>query len=90
MPFTRTAIEAAGESPRIEAAVRAMLDELETVVFVKLSAPNGNAPAPPDPRATARLIVATTRGLAVMERANHSPASLKEIAKALVTSLAGS
>ncbi|MEU8639193.1 helix-turn-helix domain-containing protein [Amycolatopsis sp. NPDC048633] len=84
---TRTAIEAATESPRAEAAVRAMLDELETVVHDKLSAIDDGVTPAVDLRAAARLVVTTTRGIAVMERVGHGPAELREIADALVTSL---
>jgi AcrR family transcriptional regulator len=86
---TRTAVEAATESPRTEAAVRAMLDELENVVHDGLAAiADGVTPAV-GLRAAARLVVTTTRGLAVLERVGHGPAELREIADALVTSLLG-
>jgi TetR/AcrR family transcriptional repressor of nem operon len=84
---TRTAIEAAAESPRTEAAVREMLDELETVVHNGLAAIDDGVALPVDLRAAARLVVTTTRGLAVMERVGHGPPQLREIAEALVTSL---
>ncbi|MFI5589431.1 TetR/AcrR family transcriptional regulator [Amycolatopsis sp. NPDC051758] len=86
---TRTAIEAATESPRAEAAVRVMLDELETVVHDGLAAIDDGVTPAVAPRAAARLVVTTTRGLAVMERVGHGPADLREIADALVTSLLG-
>ncbi len=41
------------------------------------------------PRAAARLVVTTTRGIAVMERAGHTPDELRSIAESLVTSLLG-
>lgn len=84
---TRTAIEAANEVPRAESAVRTMLNNLETIIFIKLSAADDGASPSVDLRAAARLIVTTTRGLAVMERANYSPTELKSIAESLVTSL---
>jgi hypothetical protein len=43
--------------------------------------------SPVDLRAAARLIVATTRGIAVMERAQYRPDELRAIAETLVTSL---
>jgi AcrR family transcriptional regulator len=84
---TRTAVEAATESPRTEAAVRAMLDELETVVHDALAAIDDGVTPAVDLRAAARLVVTTTRGIAVMERVGHGPAELREIAASLVTSL---
>jgi AcrR family transcriptional regulator len=86
---TRTAVEVANEVPRAESAVRAMLNDLETAVFVKLSVVDDGVSPSVDLRAAARLIVTTTRGLAVMERANYSPTELNAIAETLVTSLFG-
>jgi AcrR family transcriptional regulator len=86
---TRTAIEAATGSPRVEACVRAMLDELETVVHDTLAAIDDGRELAVDLRAAARLVVTTTRGLAVMERVNHDRDELREIARDLVTALAG-
>lgn len=83
---TRTAIEGATASPRLATAVRAMLDDLENVVHDSLAAFGGGALSV-DPRAAARLIVTTTRGIAIMERAGHGPAQLRAIAETLVTSL---
>jgi AcrR family transcriptional regulator len=86
---TRTAIEAATDSPRVEAAVRAMLDELETIVHDALAAIDDGVELAVDLRVAARLVVTTTRGLAVMERVNHEPEELRVIAGALGTSLVG-
>ncbi|WP_435154120.1 TetR/AcrR family transcriptional regulator [Amycolatopsis sacchari] len=83
---TRTAIEAATASPRLATAVRAMLDDLENVVHDGLAA-FGDSALNVEPRAAARLIVTTTRGIAVMERAGHGPAELRAIAATLVASL---
>ncbi|MET7994614.1 TetR/AcrR family transcriptional regulator [Amycolatopsis sp. NPDC005232] len=86
---TRTAIEAATESPRAESAVRALLDELETLVYAKLSTLDDGVESPVDLHGAARLVVSTTRGLAVMERVRYEPGELREIAETLVTSLFG-
>jgi AcrR family transcriptional regulator len=83
---TRTAIDAATESPRVGAALRRMLDDLESVVRHRLAAVDA-AELAVDPAAAARLVVTTTRGLAVMERLRHTPAELRDIARALVESL---
>ncbi|GAA3433279.1 TetR/AcrR family transcriptional regulator [Kutzneria kofuensis] len=86
---TRTAVEAATESPKAEAAVRALLDQLETLVHDALSTVDDGVESPVDLRAAARLVVTTTRGLAVMERAQYEPDELRTIAETLVTSLFG-
>jgi hypothetical protein len=70
---TRTAVEAARESPEAAAAVRGLLARLEDLVHDKLSTLDDDTAAI-DLRAAARLVVTTTRGLAVMERARHEPA----------------
>jgi AcrR family transcriptional regulator len=86
---TRTALEASVDSPRVEAAVRAVLDELETVVHDALTAIDDGVEPAVGYRPAARLVVTTTRGLAVMERVHHGSAELRAIAGALVTSLVG-
>jgi AcrR family transcriptional regulator len=86
---TRTAIEAATESPRSKAAVRAMLDELETVIHDGLAVIDDGLEPAVGLRKAARLVVTTTRGIAVLERVGHGPAELREIAEDLVTSLVG-
>jgi TetR/AcrR family transcriptional repressor of nem operon len=86
---TRTAVEAATESGRARTAVRTFLDELETVVHDGLAAIDDGAELQVDLRAAARLIVTSTRGLAVLERVGHSLPELRAIAEALVTSLLG-
>jgi TetR/AcrR family transcriptional repressor of nem operon len=84
---TRTAVEAARESPKAEAAVRVLLEQLENLVHDKLSTVDDGTTSPVDLRAAARLVVTTTRGLAVMERAQYEPDELRAIAETLVTSL---
>ncbi|WP_043715179.1 TetR/AcrR family transcriptional regulator [Kutzneria sp. 744] len=84
---TRTAIEAAKDSPKAEAAVKALLTRLENLVHDKLSTMDDDTASPVDLRTAARLIVTTTCGLAVMERAQYRPDELRAIAETLVTSL---
>ncbi|AWW41479.1 MULTISPECIES: TetR/AcrR family transcriptional regulator [Streptomyces] len=85
---TRTVLDASAEAPHVETAVRSFLDDLEDVVHDGLEAIDDGDLAV-DLRSAARLVVTTTRGLAVMERAHHGPDELRNIAEALVTSLAG-
>jgi TetR/AcrR family transcriptional regulator, transcriptional repressor for nem operon len=86
---TRTAIDASATSPRVATAVRGLLDKLEDVVYERLAATDEGASLTVDPRAAARLVVTTTRGLAVMEFAGYGRAELQDIAATLVDSLVG-
>jgi len=86
---TRTAIEAVTDSGRAGSAVRSFLDQLETVVHDGLAAIDDGVEPPVDLRAAARLVVTTTRGIAVMERVDHGPEELRAIAETLATTLVG-
>ncbi|ONI70013.1 TetR family transcriptional regulator [Kribbella sp. ALI-6-A] len=77
---TRTAVEADGV---VEDAVRKLLDDLEELLLARLE----QADLAVEPREAARLVVAMTRGLAVLERVYDDPARLRETAATLVTSL---
>ncbi|WP_028933319.1 TetR/AcrR family transcriptional regulator [Pseudonocardia spinosispora] len=84
---TRTALDASRDAPRIDTAVRELLDGLETVVHDGLTAIKDGRGLTVEPRAAARLVVTTTRGLAVMERAGFDPDQLRDIAATQVSSL---
>lgn len=84
---TRTAIDASTEAPQVERAVSRFLDDLESVVYNGLTAISDGVEMTVDARDAARLVVTTTRGLAVMERLHVSRAQLKDIAATLVTAL---
>jgi AcrR family transcriptional regulator len=86
---TRTAIDASLDSPRVSAAVRVLLDELETVIHDALIRIDDDIPLRVDARAAARLVVVTTRGVAVLERVAFSSNELRGIAATLATSLLG-
>ncbi|MGP4014341.1 TetR/AcrR family transcriptional regulator [Saccharopolyspora sp. 5N708] len=84
---TRTAIDASADSPRVRSAVREFLDALEGVVHDGLAAIDDGSDLAVDLRSAARLVVVTTRGLAVMERVGLEPAGLTDTAASLVTAL---
>ncbi|WP_242180410.1 TetR/AcrR family transcriptional regulator [Saccharopolyspora soli] len=84
---TRTAIDASIEAPQVEAVVRKLLDALEETVHHALTTIDDQAALAVDPRDAARLVVTTTRGIAVMERVHHDREQLANIAKTLVDSL---
>jgi AcrR family transcriptional regulator len=86
---TRTAIDAGVDSPRVRAAVRDMLDRLETVVRDALSNIDDDIPPRVEAAAAARLVVAVTRGVAVLERVEHTPNELRAIAATLTTAVLG-
>jgi TetR/AcrR family transcriptional repressor of nem operon len=71
--FTGTAVDASVDSPRVEAAVREFLDALERVVQDGLGVIDDGTELAVALPAAARLVVTTTRGLAVMERAGLEP-----------------
>jgi AcrR family transcriptional regulator len=78
---TRTALDADTGTPRVQAAVRKLLDDLEEAVFTALS------DSPVDARQSARVVIAMTRGLAVLERVYQDPERLRDTANALIASL---
>jgi TetR/AcrR family transcriptional regulator, transcriptional repressor for nem operon len=78
---TRTAVEA--DAAPVRRSVRRLLDDLEELVFTALA----DAELTVKPREAARLVVATTRGLAVLERVYGDPRRLRETARTLVRTL---
>ncbi|TCC65800.1 TetR/AcrR family transcriptional regulator [Kribbella pittospori] len=78
---TRTAVEA--DTPALQRAVRQLLDDLENLVLESIS----GADLTLRPREAARLIVATTRALAVLERVYDDPRRLRETARSQVRTL---
>jgi TetR/AcrR family transcriptional regulator, transcriptional repressor for nem operon len=84
---TKTAIELDPDSPRIRASLRTMLDELEFVLLSRLDQPDTREQLVIPPRQAAKLIVTTTRGIAVMERVYCDPKSLRQTATALINAI---
>ena len=78
---TRTAVEA--EAEPVRRSVRKLLDDLEELVCKALA----DAELTVKPREAARLVVATTRGLAVLERVYDDPRRLRDTARTLVRTL---
>jgi AcrR family transcriptional regulator len=78
---TRMMMEAADESAAVRARVRRTLDTLEELVAARLGEARASGAFAGDARAGARLVVALTRGLAVIERAYGDVARLREIAE---------
>ncbi|MDD3444706.1 MAG: helix-turn-helix domain containing protein [Zavarzinia sp.] len=81
---TRTATEAEIPDSAIQARLRLLLDEMETVAGEALARSAGSGRLVHDPETTARIAVTFSRGLAVMERVHHDPARLRASAAALV------
>jgi len=80
-PTTRAIMEAAGDEVATRAALKALLDRLEALLEQALAEARRHGRFAGDPRRTARLLVAVTRGLAVVERAYDDEARLREIAR---------
>ncbi|TDD49372.1 TetR/AcrR family transcriptional regulator [Kribbella antibiotica] len=71
---TRTAVEA--DAPAVRAAVQRLLDDLEELLIPATGS-----------REAARLVVTTTRGLAVLERVYGDPERLRATARTLVQAI---
>lgn len=84
---TRTALDAAVSSPAVRQRVQDLLGRLERLVSEAI----GAAPSRPtiDADQLARVVVAFTRGLAVMERAGYGRKQLKEAASTFADILFG-
>jgi AcrR family transcriptional regulator len=79
---TKTAV-GADMDPQVHAAVRALLDEYETLLEERLSRPEAGVRLRLSARDAARLIVTTTRGLVVMERVYQDAKRLRRMADTL-------
>lgn len=84
---TKTAIESDAESPQVRAAVQHMLDTLGAVIVEALESDRAAAQLCVPPRQAADVIVAMTRGIAVMERVHGDSKRLKQTAATLVDAL---
>ena len=81
---TKTAIELHLAGKAIEAQVRRLLEDLTALIREALSAPAARRELSCDPDTAADLVVAFTRGLAVMERVNRNPKHLEKMSQAFV------
>jgi TetR/AcrR family transcriptional repressor of nem operon len=81
---TKTAVESDALSPQIQARLRALLDDLDEVITNALSNERIRAQLSTSPSQAAHVIVAFTRGLAVIERVYHERDRLHAVADSLV------
>lgn len=81
---TRTVMDAAAQSAAVRARVRRLLDQFETMIADMLAAAAARGAFAGDARASARVVVALTRGLAVLERAYGDEERLRETAEAAI------
>ncbi|TCW79809.1 TetR family transcriptional regulator [Burkholderia sp. SRS-46] len=86
---TKTASESEELSPLIQARLRALLDALEARITEALSRDAVRAGLKLPPAPAAQVIVAFTRGLAVIERVYHEPAQLHALAENFASLLLG-
>lgn len=82
---TKTASDGSLAEPAIRAHVQQLIRNLETLVAEALTPFEGELSL--SPVETANLVVAVTRGLAVMERIHGDPQQLRATASALVRSV---
>lgn len=86
---TRTALDAAISSPAVRERVLGVLGGLEDLIDEAIRSAS-RPPSATDARRLARVIVAFTRGLAVMERAGYRRKALQEIAVTFIDAVSGS
>lgn len=84
---TKSAVEndAIGEGMRNR--IRDLLESLETSVTEALSREGLRSSLANPPNETAKVVIAFTRGLAVMERIYHEPKRLHDLSESLITLL---
>ncbi|WP_164738355.1 TetR/AcrR family transcriptional regulator [Aquabacter cavernae] len=82
---TRLATEGAGAGAKVCEEVRELLDALDALLLSAFSRPGTGCALPPDH--AARLVVAFTRGLAVMERVHGDAGQLQAMGDDLVALL---
>jgi len=84
---TRTATETSRVGAAVEARLRALLGDLESLVRAALSTDRARRALSTEPAAAADLVVTFTRGLAVMERVHGDRRRLQRSAARLVAVL---
>ncbi|MCD9120426.1 MULTISPECIES: TetR/AcrR family transcriptional regulator [Cupriavidus] len=86
---TKTAVGTEDLEGPLRAALKALLDDIEQVLFERLSREGEQAPLALPPRQAARLIVTFTRGLVVVERVYQDEKRLRATADNLIAVLLG-
>ncbi|CAH1672010.1 MULTISPECIES: TetR/AcrR family transcriptional regulator [unclassified Chelatococcus] len=81
---TRAAVEARQAGGRVRDGLLRLMSELEARLRTALSRPGAAGRLKSSPQQAARLLVVFTRGLAVMERLDVAPDTLRADARALV------
>ncbi len=84
---TKTALDEQLECAQIRAALADLLRQLEALLRERLAQPGEGERLRLPAEDAARLVVAMTRGLVVMERVQQQPAELLRTARALVAAL---
>ncbi|MDX3905566.1 MAG: helix-turn-helix domain-containing protein [Pigmentiphaga sp.] len=81
---TKTAIGSEELDEPIRSAIRDLLDEIEAAVHERLSRADAREQLAMEPREAARMVVAMTRGLVVIERVYDDEKRLRTIADGLI------
>ncbi len=84
---TKTALGAEAHDEPIRSALRGLLDEIETVLYERLSRPGKHERLTIEPRQAARMILTMTRGLVVIERVYQDDKRMRATADHLVALL---
>lgn len=81
---TKTATDETAGAEVIRNALRGLLDDLQQLVEKRLSAPEAKDRLAIPPADAAKLVVAMTRGIVVVERVYQDPNRLKALAASLI------
>jgi TetR/AcrR family transcriptional repressor of nem operon len=84
---TKTAIDDKAGSSAIRAALRDLIDDLERLLRERLSTDEARARLAIPPAEAARVLIAMTRGIVVMERVYQDPERLRATASSLIDAL---
>ena len=80
---TKTAIEVGLLGAEVREKVRSLLEQLQAAVAAALSRPGIRESLTTHPDKAAQIVIAFTRGLAVMERVYHDPKQLRALSRNL-------
>jgi AcrR family transcriptional regulator len=81
---TKTAVGTEALEEPVRSAIRDLLDEIEAALYARLSRDDAKERLVLDPRQAARMMVAMTRGLVVIERVYQDEKRMRALADQLI------